>query len=582
MSADMTYILGIDTGGTYTDGVIVDTITRKVISKSKTPTTKYDLKIGIENCIKQLDIVDGSLIRQVSLSTTLATNAVVENNRCKTGLILIGRESKEKVPTSYVEYVTGRMDINGNEIEPISNKQLQSAISHLKDEVDAIAISGYASVRNPVNEIKAKKLVEDMTNLPVFCAHELSGSLGFAERTNTAVLNAGLIKIVEEFLVAAKEALLRNNIMGQVMIVRSDGCLMREEHALQRPIETILSGPAASIMGACVLTDIEDAFILDMGGTTMDIANLKNGSVNISNETAKIGGWSTRVNAVEVSTHGIGGDSHIQVSKTGITIGPQKAKPISQGGVSVDLTPTDILRILERYDVGNREAVEICLSDISKNTGINYEILIGQIMESINKTIYTGLIQSVVDFNNKEIILKEEKAASYLIDKAYTNDDSEFLSARAELKKPIIAVGAPVKAWLPHIGSLFGAKVIIPDNAEVANAIGAAFGRICEKSTALIRRDKNKRKYYLHLPDRKKIFYSRKQAKAYAKADLEKRVTKMAEATGCSHVDIDVTIDDLYVETLDNRKKYIETKVTAIASGWPTLTISAFYDKVNR
>ena len=243
----MTYILGIDTGGTYTDAVIIDSKTRQILSKSKVLTTKNDLKIGIAGAIDSLKIKDSSLIKMVSLSTTLATNAVVENRGYKTGLISIGREPGENTPAQYVYNVSGKINIKGIETEPLMESEIRNAVACLQEKTDAIAVSGYASVRNPSQEIRVKKIVQDMSELPVFCAHELSGNLGFEERTNTAVLNAGLIGIVKEFVAATKEVLNNKGIRGRLMIVKSDGSLMDEKMASERPIETVLSGPAASI-----------------------------------------------------------------------------------------------------------------------------------------------------------------------------------------------------------------------------------------------------------------------------------------------------------------------------------------------
>lgn len=323
------YILGIDTGGTYTDSVILDARTKDVICFSKALTTKEHLETGIEHSINGLDFDDFNNISLVCLSTTLATNAIVENKGCKTGLVLIGKEISSQLPGSACFLAKGRLDIKGSVVEDIDPQQIAEIAEHLKGKVEAVSVSCYLSVRNPALELEARKIISDMLDVPVFCAHELSGSLGYYERTVTSVLNACLVKIIYDFIRATKSVLSDKHIDAPVMIVKGDGNLMHETVALQKPVETILSGPAASTIGATHLSGLNDAFIVDMGGTTSDIVNITNGNARICPDGAVVGGWLTRVRAANVCTYGIGGDSLITYDPTGnIMIGPEKAEPL--------------------------------------------------------------------------------------------------------------------------------------------------------------------------------------------------------------------------------------------------------------
>lgn len=647
----MPYILGLDTGGTYTDGVLVDIETECVVSRAKELTTKYDLRKGIEACIDSLDIDDPGMIRMVSLSTTLATNAVVENRGGRTGLILVGKKDHRDFPAEYIEILDGESDIKGNVRVPISERQAVEAVCRLKDKVDAIAVSAYASVRNPGQELQVRHIVEEMTNIPVFCAHELSGSLGYMERTTTAVLNANLIGIISEFLTATGEALRRRKINADIMIVKSDGSLMMAEVALKRPIDTILSGPAASAIGARYLTGVENALVLDMGGTTVDIADITDGQIQTGDECATVAGWKTRVHAVEISTHGIGGDSLIKLHDE-VQVGPQKAEPISRAAYyhdnvvieieevqkdrtlshvdrelmsrcysiaknniyngnmihdkilellekephsmsfllkatgpevkqmveimldngeinAVDMTPTDILHILGRYEEWNKSAAKIRGEILAKANNLRLEDFAIMVEEAVYKKIYTACIQAVVDFKKCNADMHSERAAAYLIDKAFDHRKA-FLNVSAKLCKPLIVVGAPVKVWMPFIGRKMETEIIFPENADVANAIGSVFGNVRESASALIRKEKGKRKYNLHLPSEKLAFDNKKDALKEAKIRLTQTVRKKSKLAGCSEPDIEINSRDVYTHPFgDNKRMYVETKIIALAEGRP-------------
>ena len=237
----------------------------------------------------------------------------------------MGTDLEGDVPALRREKVKGRFDIMGRLKEELDESELRSVLLDMKGMVEALAISGYASVRNPKHEQEVKRLADEILNIPVVCAHQLTSALGFHHRTVTAVLNGRLIPIIDVLLRSAKNVLQEKRISAPIMIVKGDGTLMNESLAKQRPIETILSGPAASVIGGLALTKSKDGIVLDMGGTTTDIANVTGGKVNIKAEGAKVGGWFTRVKAVEISTFGLGGDSRICLDKKGnLRIGPEK------------------------------------------------------------------------------------------------------------------------------------------------------------------------------------------------------------------------------------------------------------------
>ena len=320
--------LGIDTGGTFTDSVIMDLDNSQVIRKAKALTTREDLSMGIKDSLSRLGCNDLDNIVLVSMSSTLATNSVVERKGCRVALVLIGMERREVMPVDYYIEVEGGHSLNGLEQQVLDTAKVEEFVRSVAGKVDAFAVSGLLSVRNPEHELRVKELITRECRLPVVCGHELSSQLGFYERTITAVLNAKLIPIIAELIAAVKTVLADFGITSPLMVVKGDGSLMSDRMAELRPVETVLSGPAASIVGAKFLTGEENAVIVDVGGTTTDIGILRNGKPRLDPEGALIGGWRTRVKAVDIMTSGIGGDSRIIVRHDGFSLSPLRVVPL--------------------------------------------------------------------------------------------------------------------------------------------------------------------------------------------------------------------------------------------------------------
>lgn len=323
----MRYGLGIDTGGTYTDSVIIDLDSGIVISRSKSLTTRDDLVRGIESSLNGLDGALLSEVKLVSLSSTLATNSVVEGKKCRVGLISIGKKAGFTMPVNQYEYVDGKFDFMGNEIVPLDTDAVRKSLLDMRGTIDSLAVAGYLSVRNPIHENIVRDMAHELLNVPVVCAHELTAELGFNERTNTAVINAGLIPIMVELINAVEETMSRFRIEAPLMIVKGDGTVMNAVTAREKPVDTILSGPASSIIGATTLTGVKDALIIDMGGTTSDIGIIEKGFPRTENG-AVVGGHKTRIKAADIGTYGIGGDSRIVVNGDKLILASTRSIPI--------------------------------------------------------------------------------------------------------------------------------------------------------------------------------------------------------------------------------------------------------------
>lgn len=340
----MTLVIGLDTGGTYTDAALLNAGEGKVLTTGKALTTREDLSIGLGGAISRvLNAFDGdpAEIELVSLSTTLATNAVVEGVGGRVGLIMIGFDNATLERADLARalgqdpalFIAGGHKPDGVPQSALDVDAIRNAASDFGNDVSAFAIAGHFATRNPEHEIAARDLLRDLTGLPITCSHELSSSLGGPRRALTAVLNARLINLLERLIKATEKIMAEHGLTCPLMVVKGDGSLLHSDFARNRPVETVLSGPAASLSGAAFLAGKDTALIADIGGTTTDIAFLQNGTPRLRAEGALVGGWRTMVEAAEIRTCGLGGDSEVKAITRGrlggVTLGPRRAVPLS-------------------------------------------------------------------------------------------------------------------------------------------------------------------------------------------------------------------------------------------------------------
>jgi N-methylhydantoinase A/oxoprolinase/acetone carboxylase beta subunit len=339
----MAVLLGVDTGGTYTDAVLIRDETH-VIASAKALTTREDLAIGVGGAVRavlaQAD-VQAADVSMASLSTTLATNALVEGQGGRVALIYIGFREKDleghglKDALKGDPYVvlSGGHDHAGAQENPLDEPTLIAFLERNKNEVSGFAVASQFATRNPAHELRALELVAQITAKPVSASHQLSAKLNGPKRALTAVLNARLIGMIDRLIGRAEQVLQQIGVTAPMMVVRGDGALISSSQARERPIETILSGPAASIVGARWMTGADHALVSDIGGTTTDIALLRGGRPAIDPGGARVGPYRTMVEAVAMRTHGLGGDSEVHFLteglKGGVTLGPRRLLPIS-------------------------------------------------------------------------------------------------------------------------------------------------------------------------------------------------------------------------------------------------------------
>ena len=351
-------LLGIDTGGTYTDAVLFSEATG-VVAKAKALTTRHDLAEGVSGAVEAVLAkarVPVSAISLVSLSTTLATNALVEGQGGRAGLIMIGfapedlkRDGlQEALGSDPVLFLPGGHNVHGGET-PLDMSALDAALPALGSQVSSFAVAGYFAVRNPEHEKRVRDRIREVSHLPVTCSHELSSKLGGPRRALTTLLNARLVSMIDRLIGSCEDFLKARGIDVPMMVVRGDGALISAAEARLRPIETILSGPAASLVGARYLTGLDNAVVADIGGTTTDVAVLEKGRPRLDAEGAVVGGFRTMVEAVAMRTYGLGGDSEVKINDRGLKakldLGPRRFLPLS---LAAALHGDAVLSVLER------------------------------------------------------------------------------------------------------------------------------------------------------------------------------------------------------------------------------------------
>src|ERR1700719_2826052 len=332
--------LGLDTGGTFTDAVLLAG-GRRGGGSAKSLTTHWDLAIGIGHAIRAVlgeapSTAGRGDIDLVSVSTTLATNAVVEGRFSPVCTLLIGFDDAMVSLSGLQQHggalvrIGGGHGATGDESAALDEPAIERAVAEHASHVEAFAVAANFSVRNPAHELRARQIIRALSHKPVTCAHELTSKLDAPRRALTATLNARLTPQIRHLIEALSQVLAAESIDATLMIVKGDGSLMKADIALEYPVETILSGPAASVVGAGFLTGLTDFVVADMGGTTTDVAVVSGGRPVISGEGALVGAWRTMVEAVDVRTSGLGGDSEVHFDRQHrLCVGPRKAMPLS-------------------------------------------------------------------------------------------------------------------------------------------------------------------------------------------------------------------------------------------------------------
>ncbi|WP_338669061.1 hydantoinase/oxoprolinase family protein [Pseudodesulfovibrio methanolicus] len=467
-------LLGIDVGGTHTDAVAIDIGDAPAVAAScKVPTRHHDLLSSVTEALTTiLGQVDKSAVTQLNLSTTLSTNAIVQNKTEDVGVIVSagpGIDPHNFMPCKDFHVIDGSIDHRGNEVRALSTRQLAEAVDACRGNgVRVFAAVSKFSTRNPRHENLIRRTVCNCKSVDVCehadfvtLGHQLGGALNFPRRVATAYFNCAVWRLYNEFATAVEEAL---DEMGlghvKVNILKADGGTMPLPQSRTLPVQSIFSGPAASVMGIIALTDIfHDSVILDIGGTTTDIAVFADGAPLIEREGIDIGSHPTLVSALKVHSIGIGGDSAISVVGPEVRVGPNRLGPsVCLGGERVTLT--DALNYVGACKVGDVAASRKAVDAYAAARTLTGEKLAQGAVAYAAQAIQDATRALVEEINSKPV---------YTI--------HELLEGKKIVPKKVYLMGGPAEAMREELFQRFQLSTEVPANFDVANAIGAALTR---------------------------------------------------------------------------------------------------------
>ncbi len=533
------YIIGIDTGGTYTDAVLLGVTDNTVLATAKVPTSHHNLALStaksLETLLQKANI-DGKQISRLALSTTLATNAVIENKGARVAAFVIGYVKHFKLPITATIFIKGGHSIMGEEEEALDLDNIVDTIQGLRNEVDAYAICSAMSMKDPSHEMVTEKAISMMDPKPVFCSHSISHQAGMQERTATAALHAKLMPLMQDYTAGVQAAALKNKLDCPIVLIAGNGEQVSINDAAEQAGITIASGPACTA-GFGAAQGTENALVIDVGGTTTDIAMIQDGKTVLSPDGCKVGRWQTHVEAVDMFTGGIGGDSHVLLDEKGeIHLGPNRVIPLSmteafphpklwlgteQDSKCIALVPEpvtpDSRDTILNYLIENGPSTATGIKQATGLSGVPLEKYLEQLARD-QLTLETGFTPTdalhvlgeisignteqategaeilaklanmdVNAFCQKIIVMTEEKIENLLIDyvihhywgkslTAFINsrNDHPVLGVQFSLKMPLIGIGAAAKYFLPNVAEKLGTNVEFPKHCEVGNGIGAA------------------------------------------------------------------------------------------------------------
>jgi N-methylhydantoinase A/oxoprolinase/acetone carboxylase beta subunit len=453
--------VGIDVGGTHTDGVAVDG--GRIAHKVKVPTRADDLRGCILEALGTLlEELSPSTVRRVVLSTTLVTNAVVQGNLDPTGTLLCagpGIDPGHHAPGAHTRVVPGAVDHRGREIAPLDEAAVDEAVAGFRAAgIRSLAVVGKFSARNPGHELRIAERVGEGFDT-VCLGHTLSGALNFPRRVATTYLAAGVSRRHREFVGAMTSALEEFGIDAPLYLLRADGGTQRAP-SFRNPAETALSGPAASVMGVEALDRVaQETLALDIGGTTTDISLFTAGFPLLEPRGATIGAHRTQIRALFTRSTGAGGDSAVRVENDRLLVGPQRlGPPACLGGTHP--TPTDALVVLGRT-LGDEEPAARSLQPLARVLGITLEQAARQVLRRLAGHIADAARAFVAEVNAQPV---------YTI--------HELLEGHRVAPVRAVAVGGPARAIAPYIEEALDLPVHVPNHFDVANAVGAALARV--------------------------------------------------------------------------------------------------------
>ena len=471
-------LLGLDVGGTFTDAVIIDG--HRVVATAKRRTTKDNLMNGIGEALDAvLEDCDTSNIEQVTLSTTVVTNTIVEGKEQPVDLYVVtgpGRNVDDIFPVSPI-YLQGYTDHRGIVVEctPADAVRGIANMVQARSGTDLAAVSAKFGVRNPQEELSITEKLKNAYHA-ISNGSLLSGSLNFPRRTISAYFNSAVTPVFTVFKKNVEDALSARNIVAPLHILKADGGSLPIEHMVSRPVETAFTGPAATVLGLSALGVIgnQHTVALDIGGTTTDISLWKHGRPLMTKNGVSIREYPSAVRSFAVTSVGIGGESVVRLKNGNLTVGPERVGPsVALGGVEPTLG--DALIVLGHANYGDFNLASRALQDLadaiqatvqSNNVNtLNNQLTLIKTSSDVARLILQNALETI-QCGVDEVITVENKRPIYVV--------ADIVNPDIFVPEHIVVVGGTAPSLGASIGEYMDLPITIPENAAVANAIGAA------------------------------------------------------------------------------------------------------------
>ena len=494
--------MGIDVGGTHTKAVAIDNATHQIIGKSSVKTT-HDHKAGVaagvvqafQNCLRENQI-DPKDVIFVAHSTTQATNALIEGDVARVGVLGIGG----KGPGGWIAKAqTALKDIDlgsGRSIQVINSFLCDESLS---DETVTEAIRGLVGRGAQVVVASEAYGVDDMENEDGVCriarglgleataASEITKLYGLTRRTRTAAINASILPKMLNTANETEESVRRAGVTVPLMIMRGDGGVMEISEMKKRPVLTMLSGPAASVMGSLMYLRASNGVYFEVGGTTTNIGVIKDGRPAI--DYSVVGGHRTYISSLDVRVLGVAGGSMIRADKSGVKdVGPRSAHIAGMDYAVFTpeeeiVDPKVVFFSPKEGDPADYVAIELASGKRIAITNTCAANVLGLIKPEYfaygNANAARKAMQPLAEYMGVTV----EEVATQILTRAYEKIEPVIteLAAKYRLEKDqisLVGVGGGAAALIGFCSNKMGLRYSIPENAEVISSIGVALAMV--------------------------------------------------------------------------------------------------------
>ena len=463
-------ILGIDVGGTHTDSVLMQN--GKILRKSKVMTDKSDLLKSVMLATQSVaEPAEIKQLRRIVLSTTISTNAVAQHQLDPVGLIVMsgpGVSHRDLPLSDKSSYIAGYMNHRGVEAESVDEDEILALKKHFAAAgIEHVGVVGKFSTRSPEHELTVQALLNGQTK-HVTVGHQLSGALNFPRRISTAYLNEAIWRLHSGMADQLGAYMQQLGIDVPLYILKADGGTIDVEQSRHYPVQTILSGPAATIMGVLpfIATD-KDSVSIDVGGTTTDIALFADGAPLLEPKGVQIEEHKTLIRGLLTHSIAVGGDSHVRVIDKQLVIGPERRGSAMAFDGPVP-TPTDAMIVLGLAAIGDKAKALAAMTALAAELDQTPEQTANAIMRQACETIAAKVRSMIAEVNSKPV---------YTI--------HEMLEGKELAPTEAIIVGGPAPYLAKHVGQLLNMAVVVPENSDVINASGAAMARTTVELTLM-------------------------------------------------------------------------------------------------